>query len=139
MNFKLLCCQSAVVAATALSAVPAAAEAPNKALCTVQQAVACGAFEACERMLPGAVNLPALMLFDVDAGTIESRHEDGAIRTSKIASSSSDGEALSLQGTDEGHPWAIRVNTENGSFTLTVLREGEGFLGFGVCSSRILE
>ena len=70
MNFKLLCCQSAVVAATALSAVPAAAEAPNKALCTVQQAVACGAFEACERMLPGAVNLPALMLFDVDAGTI---------------------------------------------------------------------
>jgi len=139
MQLKLHGCQIALATAATLCSVPAAGEAPNAALCTIQQAVACGAFEACERMLPEAMNLPALMRFDVDAGTIESRHESGAIRTSKIASSSTDGEALSLEGIDDGHPWAIRVNTKSGEFTLTVLRAREGFLGFGVCSTRILE
>ncbi len=139
MKFKLLGYPSAVAVAVTICALSASAEAPKQALCAVQQAVACGAFEACERALPAAVNLPALMRFDVDAGTIESRHENGTIRTSKITSSSTEGEALLLQGVDGGHPWAMRVNTKNGGFTLTVLREDEGFLGFGVCSAKILE
>jgi hypothetical protein len=139
MRFKLFRYQSAVAVAVTICALSASAEAPTGAICAVQQAVACGAFEACERALPAAVNLPPLMRFDVGAGIIESRHENGAIRTSKIASSSTEGEALVLQGLDGGHPWAIRVNTKNGGFTLTVLREGEGFLGFGECSANLLD
>jgi hypothetical protein len=128
----------AVVALTT-SAASATAATPTRGICAVQQAVACGAFEACDRELPAGVNLPALILFDVDTGIIESRAQNGDIRTSKIASSSTEGEALLLQGVDGGHPWAMRVNTGNGAFTLMILREEEGFLGFGVCSAKILE
>jgi hypothetical protein len=125
--------------AAAILALPASAETPNDGICVMQQAVACGAFEACERALPAAVNLPALMRFDVAKGWIESRSQSGAIRTSKIASSSVEGGALLLQGVDGAHPWALRVNTTNGEFTLSILRELEGYLGFGVCSAKILE
>ena len=139
MKYRLLGYQTAVAAAVTFCALSASAETPKQAICAVQQAVACGSFEACERALPAGVNLPALMRFDVGAGIIESRHENGDIRTSKVTSSSTEGEALVLQGVDHGHPWAMRVNTKSGEFTLTVLREGEGILGFGVCSAKILE
>ena len=132
-------CQSAAVVAAATLALSASAETPNEGICVTQQAVACGAFEACERALPAGMNLPALMRFDVAKGLIESRHQTGEIRTSKIASSSVEAGALLLQGLDEHHPWAMRVNTTNGEFTLSILREREGYLGFGVCSTKILE
>jgi hypothetical protein len=116
----------------------ASAAAPKESICAVQQAVACGAFEACERALPGAVNLPGLMRIDLNAGIIESRHENGEVRTSKIASSA-EGQALVLQGVDAGHPWSTRVDTKNGQFTLSVLRDDEGFIAYGVCSAKILK
>ncbi len=139
MKRQFLGYASAAAVAVAIGALPASADVPKQAICAVQQAVACGAFETCERALPAGVNLPALMRFDLDAGTIESRHENGAIRTSKIASSSTEKGALLLQGVDASHPWAMRVNTTSGAFTLTVLHETEGFLGFGVCSGKILQ
>ena len=139
MRRTLRVCLSAAVVAVATLALTASAETPNEGICVMQQAVACGAFDACERALPAGVNLPALMRFDVGKGLIESRNQAGEIRTSKIASSSVDGDALLLQGVDGAHPWAMRVNTTNGEFTLSILRELEGYLGFGVCSAKILE
>jgi hypothetical protein len=116
----------------------ASAQTPDKALCAVQQAVSCGAYDACERSLPAAVNLPALMRIDVEAAVVESRQENGTIRSSKIATTSIEGDARVLYGVDGGHPWTMRINLENGAFTLTVLREEQGFIGFGVCSAKIL-
>jgi len=139
MKCKLLGFASAVAFAVTICALSASAAPPKAAMCAVQQAVACGAYEACERALPAAVNLPALMRFDVDAGIIESRRENGDVRTSKIASSSAEKEALVLQGIDGGHPWSMRVNIKQGQFTLAVLREDEAFIGFGVCSAKILK
>jgi hypothetical protein len=139
MKCKLLGFHSLAAVAVTICALSASAAEPKEAICAVQQAVACGPGEACELALPAAVNLPALMRFDVDAGIIESRRENGDVRTSKIASSSAEKEALVLQGIDGGHPWAMRVNTKNGGFTLTVLREGEAIVGFGVCSAKILK
>ena len=92
-----------------------------------------------ERALPAAVNLPALLRIDTGEKVILSRLDDGTVRTSKIASSSSVGAALVMQGNDDGRPWAMRVNTEKGNFTLGVLREDETFTAFGVCSATILE
>jgi hypothetical protein len=140
MERKLRGCRVALAVAVMMGALSASAEPlATKAVCAVQQALACGSVEICERALPAAVNLPVLMLFDTGAGLIESRHQSGDVRASKIASSSVEGEALILQGVDGGHPWAIRVNTKTGAFTLTVLHEDEGFLGFGVCSAKILK
>jgi hypothetical protein len=139
MKCKLLGYHGPLAVAVAIFALSASAAAPKESICALQQAVACGSFEECERALPAAMNLPALMRLDVEAGIIESRSENGDVRTSKIASSSTEKEALILQGNDGGHPWAIRVNTKNGRFTLTVLREDEAFTGFGVCSAKILK
>jgi hypothetical protein len=138
MKCKPLGYPGAVALAVTICASAASAEAPKEAVCAVQQAVACGQYEVCERALPAAVNLPALMRYDLGKGIIESRRDDGETRTSKIASSSDEKEALILQGVDGEHPWAMRLNTKNGRFTLTVLREDEAFIGFGVCSSKIL-
>jgi len=139
MKCKLLGYQGSVAVAVTICAMSASAAAPKEAVCALQQAVACGSFEECERALPAAFNLPALMRFDVEAGTIESRSENGDVRTSKIASSSAEKGSLVLQGIDGGHPWAMRVDAVNGRFTLTVLREEESFSGFGVCSAKILK
>jgi hypothetical protein len=127
------------ILATLLYTGAAPAATPSTAVCALQQAAACGAVEACDRMLPAGVNLPALMRLDVAAGVIESRADDGAIRKSKIASSSTAEGALVLQGIDGGHAWAMRVDERSGEFTLSVLRDGEAFIGFGVCSAKILE
>ncbi|MDJ0847297.1 MAG: hypothetical protein QNK04_02845 [Myxococcota bacterium] len=135
MRGKLL----GITGAVALWAPIASAAMPKQAVCAMQQAVVCGSVEVCERVLPGAVNLPALMRFDVTAGVIESRRESGEVRKSKIGSSSEEADALVLNGIDDGHPWAMRVDVESGNFTLTVLRDDEGFLGFGVCSAKILD
>lgn len=139
MKYTPLARQTVLAVAVMIWSFSASAATPKQAICALQQAVACGSFESCERALPEAVNLPALMRFDVDGGTIESRLENGEVRASKIESSSSEGSALILQGADGGHPWAIRVDTEDGRFTLTVLREEEAFVGFGVCSAKILD
>ncbi len=129
----------AVAIAATLWALPASGQAPDAAICSLQQAVACTAVEPCERALPAAVNLPALLRFDVSDGVIESRREDGEVRTSKIASSSDHSDALVLQGNDEGHPWAMRIDRDTGEFTLNVLRGDEAFVGFGVCSAKMLK
>lgn len=130
---------AAMTIAASLWALPASAQAPDAAICSLQQAIACTPLEPCERALPAAVNLPALLRFDVSDGVIESRREDGAVRTSKIDSSSDHSDALVLQGNDDGHPWAMRIDRKDGSFTLNVLRGDEAFVGFGVCSAKMLK
>ena len=139
MNFRSLAVRNGVAIAATAFALSASAQPPSKAICAVQQAVVCASVNACERSLPAGANLPALLRFDIDAGTIESRRDDGEFRTSKIASSSTHEDALVLQGSDDGHPWAMRINTKSGLFTLSILREDEGFVGFGVCSAKILQ
>jgi len=131
--------QSAAAVAATACALSASAQTPKEAICAVQQAVVCGSVTPCERALPAAANLPALMRLEVEKGVIESRHENGEVRTSKIASSSTHEDGLVLQGNDDGHPWAARVNTESGQFTLSVVRDDEGYIGFGVCSAKILK
>ena len=131
--FTVACMLAAFLCATS-----ALAEEPSEAICALQQAAACGEVEVCERALPAAVNLPALMKFDVKDGVVESRFDNGELRSSKISSSSRAEGALILQGIDGSHPWAMRVDATTGEFTLSVLREGEAFVGFGVCSSKIL-
>jgi hypothetical protein len=139
MSSKIQACRGTATVAVALGALTATAATPDEAVCALQQAVACASVTPCERMLPAAVNLPVLLRFELGAGVIESRTQSGETRTSKIAKSATHEDALVLQGEDNGHPWAMRISTENGQFTLTVLRPDEGFVGFGVCSSKILD
>jgi hypothetical protein len=139
MAFRFLALQTAVTITAAFCALSASAETPHEAVCTLQQTVVCDATVPCERTLPAAVNLPALLRFDTKAGIIESKLDSGAVRTSKIAHSSTHKARLVLEGNDDGHPWAMQIDTKSGRFTLTVLRDGDGFLGFGVCSADILK
>ena len=128
----------AMFAALAVSAAHAA-PAPERAVCAVEQAIACPPFETCERSLPAAVNLPSLLKIDRPAGLIYSRREAGEERTSKIGSET-DGEGFHvLQGVDEGAPWSLLIDLSTGRFTLTSARAEAGYVAFGLCSSRILE
>lgn len=122
-----------------VSSLCAEAAAPDMAICAVEQAIVCPPFEACERSLPGAVNLPTLLKIDRPAGVIVSRREAGGERSSKIGSEAGDDAHHILQGVDEGAPWSIRIDLETGRFVLTSAQAEAGYVGFGLCSARILE
>lgn len=115
------------------------ASAPQTAVCAVEQAIACPPFEPCERSLPGAFNLPALIKIDRPAGTVLSRLDTGEERASLIGSEDGDDTMHVLQGVDQGHPWSLRVSLETGRFTLTVAEADTGFVAFGVCSTALAQ
>lgn len=126
-----------VVLAASL-ALPALA-APEKAICAVEQAIACPPYEPCDRNLPAAVNLPTLLKIDRTAGVIYSKRDSGEERESRIGSMASDDQAYSLQGIDQGNPWSMRIEAESGRFTLTSAQADAGYVAFGLCSARILD
>lgn len=117
----------------------AGAAAPDKAVCAVEQAVACPAYEPCERTLPSAVNLPALMKIDRSKGVIFSKRENGETRSSDIGSETEADGVHVLQGFEDGHPWSMRIDLEAGRFTLVSAHDDLGFAAFGFCSSEMLD
>ena len=123
----------------ALGGLSAQAEAPEAAICAVQQVITCPQFEACERALPSSVNMPVLMKIDRLTGVIVSRRESGEERTSKIGTESGDDAVHILQGTEEGRTWSMRVKLETGAFTLTSADADVGYVAFGSCSSTLLK
>ncbi|CTQ55339.1 hypothetical protein LP7551_03880 [Roseibium album] len=126
------------LAVIGFSAMGARADVPETAICGVEQAVACPAYEACERTLPSAVNLPALMKIDRAAGVILSKRESGETRTSKIASEMEGDGVHILHGAEDGRPWSIRIDLETGRFTLASAHDDLGFVAFGICSSGLM-
>jgi len=117
----------------------AQADAPQMAICAIEQSIACPPFEPCERSLPASVNLPVLLKIDRTAGVILSRRESGEERTSVIGTDTGDDAVHVLQGSEDGKPWSMRVDIETGRFTLTSAQPDAGYLAFGLCSSSILK
>lgn len=120
-------------------AAASASAAPEKAVCAVEQAIACPPFQACERNLPAAVNLPSLLKIDRSAGIVFSRRESGEERQSKIGSEAGDDTSHVLQGIDRGNPWSMRIDLESGRFVLTSAQPESGYVAFGLCSAKILD
>jgi len=116
----------------------ALAAAAEKAICAVEQTIACAPFEKCERSLPSAVNLPVLLKIDRAAGVILSRTQTGVERSSKIGSESGDDAHHVMQGVEGGEPWSMRVDLKTGRFTLANVQPDAGYVAFGVCSAKIL-
>ena len=112
---------------------------PQRAICAVEQVIACQPFDSCERSLPGAVNLPVFLKIDRSSGVVLSRRESGEERTSRIGSESGDDAVHVLQGVDAGNPWSIRVDLKTGRFSLTSAQLEAGFVAFGICSSKLLK
>ena len=137
---KARCLMLVVLAFAYMSVVgsPAQAAAAQKAICAVEQTVVCEPFKSCERVLPGAVNLPVLLKIDRSAGVILSRRESGEERSSKIGAEAGDDDFHVLQGIDAGSPWNIRVDLKSGRFVLTSAQPDAGFVAFGLCSSTLL-
>lgn len=130
---------SGLAAAFLLTAATDAPAAPEKAICAVEQAIACAPYEPCERNLPGAVNLPMLLKIDRPGGVIISRRESGEERISKIGSEAGSEDTHVLQGVDQGNPWSIMVNLETGRFTFSSSQADTGYIAFGLCSARLLQ
>lgn len=120
---------------------PAAAQAtaPAKAICAVQQVVACAPYEPCGRILPGALSLPVLLKLDREAGHLISRRESGEERVSTIGSETGDANMHVLQGVDADVAWTMQISLEDGGFTMTAARFDVGYIAFGVCTSSMLD
>lgn len=106
----------------------------GNAICAIQQIIACPAFEPCERGLPDAVNLPALIKVDLDAGVLLSHTKTGGDRTSPIALTELFDEGYAVSGVDTDVSWSLRVAEATGRFTFASAHEGEGYIGFGICA-----
>jgi len=126
------------IAALGLTSAIVRADVPETAICGVEQAVACPAFDTCERTLPSSVNLPALMKIDRSAGEVVSKRESGEIRRSKIGSEAEADGIFMLHGAEDGRPWSMRIDLESGRFTLVSAQDDLGFVAFGNCSSELM-
>lgn len=83
--------------------------------------------------------MPALVKLDHSNGVIISRMAAGDKRTSEIGGGEDLEDGYALFGVDNGAPWSLRVNAETGRFSFASPQADEGFIGFGVCSSKILQ
>lgn len=128
-----------IAAIAGLGAFGAHAAAPEKAICAVEQAIACPAHENCQRSLPGAMNLPVLMKIDRPAGMVISRLESGEQRSSAIGTETGDDAVHTLQGVDGGAAWSMRIDLADGRFTLVSALKATGYVAFGSCSSALLD
>ncbi len=113
--------------------------APDKAICAVEQAIACPPYQRCSRSLPGAVNLPSLMKIDRTAGVVMTRAEGGEERKSEIVGEIGDDSTLMIQGFDGAHAWNMRLDLTSGHFVLTSAADDAGYVAFGLCSTNILD
>ena len=129
----------ALTASVASGVATAYAQDLEPAICAVEQVIACVPFEACERTLPGAVNLPVLMRIEPGEKIIVSRREDGSERRSEAHTVSSAEDRITIQGIDGGEPWGMWVDRVTGRFTLATAGPGEAFSAFGVCTARLLK
>lgn len=109
------------------------------AICAFEQVISCGPFEPCDRNLPAALNLPTLIKIDHDANIVLSRANKGTERKSPIGETSEVEGGYAISGVDKGNPWVLLVESETGRFTFTSPRADVGFIGFGVCASKILD
>jgi hypothetical protein len=105
----------------------------------VQQAIACPPHEDCQRCLPGAMNLPALMKTNRAAGMVISRLESGDQRSSSIGSETAEDALLMLVGVDANHPRSMRISLVDRRFTLVTAQDAAGYMAFRVSSSAMLD
>lgn len=117
-----------------LASAAAAAAADGPAICAVEQAILCPRVDVCERVLPAAVNLPALLRLDPAAGLIEARLDDGTVRRSPVSSVTEAEGAMLLQGADDDLPWSLTVDTATGDFSMVIADRLAGYVAFGTCS-----
>jgi hypothetical protein len=132
------CALFAALAGLGFGALAAQADTPEQAICAVEQAVACPAFEPCERTLPGAVNMPSLIKIDRPGGVVLSTSESGETRSSPIGSEVVGEGVHILHGDEDGHPWSLRIDLGSGRFTLVTARDDLGFVAFGVCTTALI-
>ena len=109
------------------------------AFCAVEQAIACAPYQACERNLPGAFNIPALIKLDAENSRMTSIGQNGAELTSEISSIVETDADIVLSGADAGQPWAASISKETGRMSATVIQEADTFILFGECSWRIAQ
>jgi hypothetical protein len=103
-------------------------------ICAIEQSIACSPFAECERNLPGAFNIPALIKVDIDGSRITSFSGDGQQLTSEIASADETETAVILNGADNGHPWSAIIAKDTGRLSATVIMSDDTFIIFGECS-----
>jgi hypothetical protein len=103
-------------------------------LCAATSSVVCASGETCVAGAPGTVNLPVFWHVDPVAKTVRSKSADGSKRESAIATVSSSGGKLVMQGADEGFGWSVSIDPSSGAMVLTGGRD-VGYLVFGECTS----
>lgn len=103
-------------------------------ICAVEQIIACEPFAPCERGLPSAVNMPALVEINLENKTVISRTTTGGDRSSAINLVEEVEGGYLINGVDDGNGWSMRISTDSGRFTLASAHEGVAYTGFGICA-----
>jgi hypothetical protein len=85
------------------------------------------------------VNLPVLMRVQPGDKTVISRLDDGTERRSDAHTVVATADAVTVQGVDDGEPWALWIDRTTGRFTLTAAGPEEAFSAFGICSTELLK
>lgn len=102
-------------------------------LCALTDTVSCDGQGGCTHGPAAAVNLPVFVSVDAQKKTAQSTRKGGEQRTSQILSVHKEAGALVLLGVEESGGWSASIGEETGSLTLTVAKEGMGYIVFGAC------
>lgn len=124
------------ISAVAFTLAMSAQAQPSGGICAVEQVIACEPFAPCERGLPSAVNMPALIQLDIENKTVISRTTTGGDRSSAISLVEEVDDGYLITGIDEGNGWSMRISADTGRFTLASAHDGVAFTGFGVCAAQ---
>ena len=128
---------TALVLSAAAQAVAAAAyDGTRPLLCVPISIVSCAPGADCERGTAESINLPQFLTIDVSASKITGIKPDGEPLETKIDSVREVEDDLALQGVQDHMVWSVTVAKASGSMAITVVGDGNGYVGFGACTTR---
>lgn len=103
-------------------------------VCAPVQVNICYEDGSCVAALPWDVNVPQFLEIDLKQKRIGTTEASGQNRVTPIQSMSEEGDAIFLQGVENGRAFSFVINKSSGIMSVAVAREYLTVTGFGACT-----
>jgi hypothetical protein len=124
------------LSASAFLVTGASAAVSGSYFCAVSEVYECQGVVGCKRASTDAINLPELIVLDVDKKQLSGASMGEPSRTEDIEGLSSDDKNIYLYGTQGLDTWNATISLENGALTGGISSAPSSFALFGNCTKK---
>ena len=106
----------------------------DRFLCSIGDVTMCTVDWECETDAPARFNIPDFIVFDLDAGLLQTTEASHENRQTPILSISREDGLIVLQGLEMGRAFSFNIDEASGVLTAAAAKAGQFSGAFGVCT-----